>query len=60
MKMFGGELDEELGPHAPDNASASEQEPDMPKSPTQQDGSTGNAKTCGSVILIVNDIVHLA
>ena len=60
VHFFGGEPDEELGPRAPDNASASEREPDMPKSPTQQDGSTGNAKTRGSVISVVNDIVRLA
>lgn len=58
VHFFRGELEGELGPRAPDNAS--EAEPDMPKSPGQKDGSVGNANTRASVISVTNDIVRLA
>jgi hypothetical protein len=60
VHFFRGGLEGELGPRAPDNASASEAEPDVPKSPAQQDGSAGNAKTRASVISTANEIVRLA
>jgi hypothetical protein len=50
-----------LRPQAPVNESASEWEPDMPKSPAaQQDGSIGNTKTHASIIFAANDIVRTA
>jgi hypothetical protein len=57
VHFFGGEPEGELGPRALDNASVSEPEPDVPKSPAQQDGS---AKTRASIISVVNDITRLA
>ena len=47
----GGLEGAEFGPQTPDNAS----ELDMPKSPTQQDGSTGNLNSCAA-----NDIIQIA
>ena len=52
----GGLEGAEFGPQAPDNAS----EPDMPKSSTQQDGSTGNSNSRAAVILAANDIIRIA
>jgi hypothetical protein len=60
VHFFGGGLEGELGPRALGNASANEREPDVPKSPSQKDGSAGNARTRAAVISVVNDIVHLA
>jgi hypothetical protein len=54
--FFGGGV----GPWAPVNESASEQEPDVPKSPAQQDGSISNTRTHASVISAANDIVRTA
>ena len=57
VHFFGGGLEAaELGPPAPVNASASEPELDVPKSPAQQDGSAANSKTRASLNSIVNDI----
>ena len=56
----GGLKAMELGPPAPVNASASELEPVVPKSPAQQDGSAANSKTCASLNSVVNDIFQLA
>jgi hypothetical protein len=58
VHFFGGELEDGLRPRAPDNAS--DAEPVVPKSPAQQDGNAGNAKTCVSMISTANDIVRLA
>ena len=49
----GGFEGAEFRPQAPNNTS----EPDVPKSPTQQDGSTGNLNSCAAIILAANDIV---
>ena len=61
VHFFGGRLEvAELGPPAPVNASASEPEPDVPKSPAQEDGSAANSKMCASLNSVVNDIFQLA
>jgi hypothetical protein len=57
VHFFGGGV---VGPWAPVNESTSEREPDVPKSPAQQDGSVGNTKTHASVISAANDIVRTA
>ena len=49
----GGLEGAEFEPQAPDNASKL----DVPKSPTQQDGSTRNSNSCAAVISAANDIV---
>ena len=61
VHFFGGDLKvAELGPPAPVNASASELEPDVPKSPAQEDDSAANSKTRASLNSVVNNIFRLA
>ena len=55
VHFFGGGLEGELGPRAPDNASAIASEPDVPKLPAPRNGS---AKTRASVISAVNDVIR--
>jgi hypothetical protein len=62
VHFFRGGLGDGLRPQAPNNASASEAEPVVPKSPAQQEGpgNAGNAKTRASMISTANDITCLA
>ena len=58
VHFLRGKLKGGIRPQAPDSTSASEWEPDLPKSPAQQDSSTGNAKSCSFIISVITYIVH--